>query len=132
MAGSLAYLDASALVKLAVREPETKALRSYLSAHPYRVSSRIAEVEVVRAVRRARPAAMSDAEAVLSRVGLVEIDAGILGVAAALRPSELRTLDAIHLASALSLGDDLGEMVVYDDRLAAAAATVGVAVVAPS
>jgi predicted nucleic acid-binding protein len=131
VAGSLTYLDSSALVKLVVREPETASLRSFLQAHPFRVSSRIAEVEVLRAVARARPAAVPVARGVLRRVGLLELDASILRAASLLEPADLRSLDAIHVASALSLADDLDVLVAYDARLASSAAGAGIAVIAP-
>lgn len=96
-------------------------------------SSALARVEVGRAVR----AASDDAELAV-RVGrlidslaLVPVSADILRAAEVVAPSGLRSLDAIHLASARSLGDDLGAMVVYDERLAAAARTAGLAAVAP-
>ena len=131
MAGSLAYLDSSALVKLVLREPETEAIRAFLGEHPFRVSSRIAEVEVTRAVARVRPGAVASARSVLRRVGLIDVDVTVLRPASMLKPAELRTLDAIHLASALSLGDDLDVLVAYDARLIAAASRAGIRVVSP-
>jgi uncharacterized protein len=135
MRGSLTYLDSSALVKLVLREPETNALRAFLRQHPFRVASRIAEVEVVRAVSRARSSsgkAAATAREVLRRVGLIELDADILQTASRLEPRDLRTLDALHLASALSLGGDLDVIVAYDARLAAAARRAGIAVASPA
>jgi predicted nucleic acid-binding protein len=138
MPGSLTYLDSSALVKLILREPATNALRTFLPKHPFRVSSTIAVVEVVRAVTRARSTPVSRARAaaaardVLRRIGLIELDADILRTASQLESRDLRTLDALHLASALSLGGDLDVMVAYDARLAAAARLAGVAVASPS
>jgi predicted nucleic acid-binding protein len=129
--GSLTYLDSSALVKLVVREPETAALRGFLQEHPFRVSSRIAEVEVVRAVNRVRSSSANAALSVMRRIGLIEPDPDILRVAARLEPKDLRTLDAIHLASALSLGPDLDILVAYDVRLADAARAAGIAVASP-
>jgi len=128
----LLYLDSSALVKLVVPEPETEALLKALADWPERVSSALARVEVLRAVGRSGvEAARGRAEAVLTRIGLLEIDGAILDRAAHLGPPELRSLDAIHLASALSLGEDLGGMAVYDVRLAQAAALSGATVLSP-
>ena len=133
MSARLLYLDSSALVKLIVLEPETAALRASLQEWPDRVSSVLARVEVLRALARARvPAAdRRQADEVLARVGLVRLDDTILGVAAALRPIELRSLDAVHLATALSLGGDLAALVAYDARLQAAARAADLRVLSP-
>jgi uncharacterized protein len=128
VAGSLTYLDSSALVKLVLREPETLPLRTFLQNHPSRVSSRIAEVEVIRAVARASPPAVPAAQALMRTIGLVELDAAILRAASQARPAELRTLEALHLASVLSLSDELDVVVAYDVRLAAALSDAGVQV----
>lgn len=131
--GELLYLDSSALVKLVLAEAESGALFKILAAWPDRVSSELARVEVVRATRRASadPGVEERAGQVLASLHLLKIDTDILGRAARLGPPTLRSLDAIHLASALSLGDDLGAMAVYDSGLAAAAAAVGMKVLAP-
>ena len=102
---SLLYIDSSALVKLVVAEPETPALLEFLAGWPHRVSSTLARVEVLRAVRRAAagPAVRQRATRVLARVGLIRIDEPVLAGAARVAPPELRTLDAIHLATARSL-----------------------------
>jgi predicted nucleic acid-binding protein len=119
-------------VKLVVPEPETGALLSLLADWPERISSALARVEVLRAVRRVSDgAAQGRAEAVLARIGLMEMDAAIRDSAALLSPAELRSLDAIHLASALSLAGDLGGIAVYDERLARAARLSGIRVLAP-
>lgn len=124
------YLDASAIVKLVVREPETPAVVAAIAADPEAVSSALAWTEVVRAARRAR-VRVARAEAVLERIGLVPVDEGILRAAAELRPPALRTLDAIHLATALSLREDLAALVTYDARLAQAGAASGLQVLTP-
>jgi predicted nucleic acid-binding protein len=126
----LLYLDSSAIVKLVSREPETSALTAVVRDDPSLISSELAWTEVVRAVRRAR-GRVARAERVLNGMALVPIDGGILRTAAMLAPSTLRTLDSIHLATALSLGDDLSHMVTYDDRLARGAAGAGIDVIAP-
>lgn len=133
MSGELLYLDSSALVKLVLPEVESTALLESLAAWPVRLSSELARVEVVRAVRRATkdPAAEGRAEEVMAGLHLMKIDSGVIGRAARLEPRLLRSLDAIHLASALSLGDDLGAILVYDSGLAAAAAACGLNVMSP-
>ncbi len=119
----LLYLDSSALVKLVVAEPETRALFEFLAGFPHRVSSALARVEVLRAVKRtgAGPAVVRRATRVLARVALIKIDDAVLAAAARVPPAELRTLDALHIATARSL-DGLAGIVTYDARLSRAAA----------
>jgi predicted nucleic acid-binding protein len=121
----LLYLDSSAIVKLVWREPETGALLDLLSEWPERVSSEVTRVEVSRTVRRAGddPGAIRRAGEVLDRLGLIHVDAEV--------SPELRSLDSIHLATALSLGDDLGALAVYDERLARAATANGLITLSP-
>jgi len=130
---SVVYLDASALVKLVVREPESVALMEFLREHPDRVSSALALAEVPRALRRARfgAAERRRAREVLARVALVDIDRRALTAAAAIEPPTVRTLDAIHLATALALREDLAALVTYDRRLAVAAERADLPVQAP-
>jgi predicted nucleic acid-binding protein len=118
----LLYLDSSALVKLVVAEPETPDLLLFLAGWPHRVSSALARVEVLRAVKRtgAGPAVRRRAARVVARVALIRIDDAVLAAAARVAPPELRTLDAIHLATARSL-DGLAGIVTYDARLGRAA-----------
>lgn len=127
----IAYLDASALVKLAVAEDETGPLRAALGGLPRRVSSRISIVEVIRAVRRRDPAAEPLARRVLERVSLLAIGDRVLVSAATLGPHDVRALDAIHLASALRIGGSLAAFVSYDARQLAAAEALGLPVVSP-
>lgn len=133
MGGELLYLDSSALVKLVLPEAESTALLESLAGWPGHVTSELASVEVLRAVRRAAvdPALEERAEEVMASVHLVKVDNEILGQAATLEPRTLRSLDAVHLATALSLGSDLGAVAVYDGPLARAAADCGIKVVAP-
>ena len=133
MTEGLLYVDSSALVKLVVAEPETPALMARLSQQPTLVSSAVAAVEVIRAARRASTsqAVAARAREVVRAVHLLAVDARVLDHAAELEPRGLRTLEAIHLASALSIQDDLEAMVVYDERLAAAAEAAGLKVLAP-
>jgi predicted nucleic acid-binding protein len=130
--GELAYLDSSALVKLVLEEKETAALTSFLREWPARVSSVVAYVEVHRASRREAVEATLRAEEVLELVNLIELDHAILDTARAVEPADLRSLDAIHLASALSLGADLGAFASYDRRLNEAAERAGLEVLTPA
>ena len=124
------YLDSSAIVKLVAREPETLALVEAVRADPEVVSSALAWTEVIRAVRRAR-GRVDRAREVLEGIALAPIDEAILRGAADLSPVGLRTLDAIHIATALTLAEDLTTFVAYDTRLTEAAAAAGIAVSAP-
>jgi uncharacterized protein len=112
--------DTSALVKLVIVEPESGALRAWLDARAAQawVASDLCRVEVVRAVRRVAPQAVDTARELLMALDLVPLSRPLLDSAAALRPPSLRSLDAIHLASASTLGAELTAFVVYDDRLA--------------
>jgi uncharacterized protein len=127
------YLDASALVKLVAEERESLALRTFLSGHPVRISSALTRVEVTRAVGRSALGAVGRrrAQEALARVALVRLDDGILDAAGKLPPTGLRTLDALHLATAISIGPDLDGFVTYDRRLADAATAAGLDVVTP-
>jgi predicted nucleic acid-binding protein len=129
---TLLYLDSSAIVKLVVPEPETKALLSLLRSWPDRVSSVVAWIEVERAARRIGGGAIRRARTVLSRIALIDLDDEVAAGAAALQPPVLPTLDAIHLATALSLGGDLAVIAAYDDRLGKAAVAKGLKVYSPS
>jgi predicted nucleic acid-binding protein len=130
---AVAYLDSSALVKLVFAESESAALRGFLAEWRRRASSVLARTEVARVANRlhASDDARARAEAVLEHISLVGLDDAILKRAGEVEPETLRTLDAIHLATALSLGDDLGGMVTYDRRLADAARRAGLTVWSP-
>lgn len=131
MAGLL-YLDASAIVKLVVEEPESTALREALRDRPRRVSSAVALVEVHLAAARRSPAPSSGrVRTILAGLTLIPVDRLTLDTAAGLGAHGLRTLDAIHLASAISLGEDLDCLIAYDTRLLAAAEASGLAVHRP-
>jgi len=129
--GRTIYLDSSALVKLVVREPEFNTLHSYLRNWHIRASSELALVEVVRAVRRRGQEAVHLAHDVMKGVNLVQMERPLLETAARLDPIPLRSLDAIHIAAALTLGEVLSEIVTYDNRMADAARAVGLRVVMP-
>jgi predicted nucleic acid-binding protein len=125
------YLDSSAIVKLAIREPESLALRRYLRTKRPLVCSALARTEVLRALLPAGEQAVNRGRDVLQRLDLVRVNDRILHAAGLLLPSELRSLDAIHLATAQQLGDDLKVLVTYDDRMAAAARQLGFRIVQP-
>ncbi len=126
------YLDSSALVKLVRRESESPALRFFLdSSDTSVISSALTLVEVMRAARRHEPPSVASARAVIRTLELLPLSDAVLDLAASLDPTLLRSLDAIHLASAQFLGEALTAFVTYDARLAAAATTVGFEVVSP-
>ncbi len=126
------YADTSALVKLVVAERESAALRRWLAREGrHLVSSDLARTELMRTVRRAVPDRAVLAREVLESVTLLRLPTEVFEIAGRLEPTTMWSLDALHLAAALHLGDDLEGLLTYDDRLAAAAAAVGIAVVAP-
>ena len=128
------YLDASAIVKVIVPENESAALVRALESRAEQATSALSLAEVPRALRRIRatPAMMRRAARALAQLNLIRLDRDILEAAGALPLPGLRTLDAVHLASALSLGADLEAVVTYDRRLAAAARGAHVTVLAPA
>jgi predicted nucleic acid-binding protein len=129
------YLDASALVKLATMESETDALRRALDHYDLRLTNRLAMVEVARALVRRGVASRALTDAVVGAfdgIGIVELDAAIAEAAGQVGPSALRSLDAVHVASALSMRDELEALITYDNRLADAGRAVGLDVVAPA
>ena len=130
MASDLAYLDASAFVKLVLEEPESEVLAVALDGWPL-ASSALLEVELAVAVRRRDPAEVRTVRELLRGVDLIEVDAPIRRAAAELTDPGLRSLDAIHLATALSLGDRCGTVFAYDERLIAAAHAHGLSVTVP-
>ena len=126
------YLDSSAVVKLVVEEPESAALRRFLRRRRPIVSSALVRTEVVRALSAQGTEALGRARAVFLRLELLRINDRVLDAAGLLGPNDLRSLDAIHLASAQQLGNDLGHLVTYDTRMAAAAELLGLRTVAPT
>ncbi|MGC5629309.1 type II toxin-antitoxin system VapC family toxin [Georgenia sp. Z1344] len=127
------YLDSSALMKLVRREAETDALVEWMGARPddLLVTSELGRVEVLRAARRAGDLALAEARLVVGDLDLVPLGRDVQDLACDLGVPMLRTLDALHLASALVLGNALGSFVAYDHRLVDAAGAAGLAVVAP-
>ncbi|HLY48380.1 MAG TPA: type II toxin-antitoxin system VapC family toxin [Solirubrobacteraceae bacterium] len=127
----LTYVDSSAIVKLAVAEPESKALRRFLSRRQPLVSSALARTEVVRALMPSGMEAVSRGEEVLRRIQLLRVNDRVLRAAGRMQPLELRSLDAIHLASASELGSSVKQIVTYDERMTSAAAATGWSVAVP-
>ncbi len=130
------YLDSAAIVKLIRREKETEALHTWLTAQPDKtlVASSLVLTEVPRALRRSDPGRLAAVPTVLAKLNRVPMDDTVLATAAAYADPMLRTLDAIHLASAQTLvfeGLPLTALVTYDKRLLAAAAEAGLATAAP-
>lgn len=122
----LIYLDASAIVKLVVEELESPALRTALRDRRRRVSSALALVEVhLAAIRRLPAPSTGRAGTILAGLALIPIDQSTLEGAAGLGEHGVRALDAIHLAAARSLGEDLEAFIAYDERLLAAAQAIG-------
>ena len=131
---ALLYLDSSAIVKLVSNEKETPALITLLRKNPDTVSSVLARVEVKRAVRRVGNPhdLVVRADQVLERIALLKLDDPVLWKAAALVPAELRSLDAIHLAAAVSVRTHLDAFVTYDARLGKAAESLGFKMESPT
>ena len=126
------YLDASALVKVVVAEPGREALLAYLAGEVDLVTSIVSEVEVARAVRRAGGPEPAELNRFLPGVVVLELGTAIAGRAARLKPDALRSLDAIHLATAMALGPELVALVTYDRRLAEAALANGLHIESPA
>jgi uncharacterized protein len=125
------YVDSSAIVKLAVREPESAALRRYLQRKRPLVSSALSRAEVLRALLPAGEEAVARGLSVLRRFDLIRLNDRILNAAGLLLPAGLRTLDAIHLATARQLGDEVRALVTYDGRMAEAARQLDYRIVSP-
>lgn len=126
------YLDASAAVKLVVTEPESAPLELFLAGQVTRVSNRVLAVELIRAVGRHSPASLDQARSLLAVMEFVELAEEVAGAAGGLEPAALRSLDAIHLASALALAEELDAFVTYDARQADAARALGLSVESPA
>ncbi len=131
-ASARSYLDSSALVKLVLAETESPALATHLAARPRRVSCGLASVEVVRAVRQEGDGAIGRARRLVARIEILDLDEPLMRAAADLEEPALRSLDAIHVAAALSLGRDLAEIITYDRRMSQAANNLGLTVAAPA
>jgi predicted nucleic acid-binding protein len=127
------YLDSSALVKLALAEPETMALARWLAERPDQplVSSALYRAEVPRAIWCAEPGALPRSYRVLKRIARVALTPDVLDNSATLPPLRLSAAQAIHLASALAVKRDLTAFVAYDEHLLTAAKNAGLPVAAP-
>lgn len=130
MAGT--YLDSSAIVKLVIEEPESGPLRRHLRRRGPLASSALARTEVLRALLDEGDTGWARARDVLARLNLVRVNDRVLNSAGTLLPSEIRSLDAIHLATALELGGDVRQLVTYDERMADAARRLGLRTASPS
>lgn len=126
MSASAAYIDTSAFVKLIVVEPESTELYERLRRFPVRVSSTLLRTEAARALRRSgNDQLIAVARRLFAAMNLIRVDEPLLDRAGDLGPPELRSLDAIHLAAALSVGPELAVVLTYDRRLRAAAIEQG-------
>lgn len=127
------YLDSSALLKLLIEEPESAALERWITAQAGApmVTSTSAKVEVLRACRRLNAEALPAATALLAELDLIALTTDVVDQAAEVGGPLLRSLDAIHLASALSIGAELAAFVCYDRRLLEAASAAGLEAVTP-
>lgn len=127
------YLDTSAALKLVLPEPETESLELWIAerAGVPRVSSRLLRIEMLRAVARNAPHRMNRANAVLSAVALLSMD-DIAPTAEVIGDQMLRSLDAIHLATAHEVRTDLTAFVCYDKRLCDSAHALGLPVATPT
>ncbi len=128
----VAYVDASALLKLVVREAETSALEADLAGRDGLVASKLAALECRRAARRTSNTHVLEAvDEVLDALYLLEITTAILDRAAVVDPPPLRSLNAIHLATALSIDEPGLDVITYDRRFADAALASGLRVAQP-
>jgi uncharacterized protein len=126
----VAYADASAIVKLVLVERGSPALHRWVLEHDRLLTSRVGAVETARAAARL-PHDVRQLDAVIRALEIIELNEPIAKRAAAIQPTALRTLDAIHLSTALEIGP-IDAFVTYDDRLAEAALLVGLPVVRPA
>lgn len=129
----IVYADTSALPKLLSDEEESPSLKAWIAGIEglVVVSSDLVRIELMRAIRRTHPGAAPSVRALLNTLLLIPISSDICDSAARLDPPSLRSLDAIHLATALVVGDDVEAILTYDDRLAEASLRYGLKVIAP-
>jgi len=128
------YLDSAAVVKLVHAEPETPALRAWLDERSETgwASSVLLEIETFRALARYAPEAVTRLHPVLDQIDLIDLSPRIRILAQTIRPVTVRSLDAIHLGTALSIRPSLTSFVTYDKRLLDAAITAGLPAEAPA
>lgn len=125
------YLDSSAIVKLVIDESQSAPLRRHLRRRGPLASSALARTELLRAILDEGDAGLARGRDVLRRINLVRVNDRVLNAAGALLPSELRSLDAIHIATALQLGEDIRQLVTYDERMLLAAQALGLRTASP-
>jgi predicted nucleic acid-binding protein len=127
------YLDTSAAVKLVMAEPDSPAMARWAAVHESQViASDLLRTELLRATRRAAPDRVQRARSVLDALTLLSLTSATFERAAILDPQQLRSLDALHIAVALELGDELDGIVTYHERMAAAASSYGIGVIMPT
>jgi len=128
------YLDSAAVVKLVHAEPESAALRSWLDerAEIQWISSVLTEIESFRALARHAPRAASRLPAVLDQIDMIDLDQRVRMLAQTVTPATVRSLDAIHLGTALCSGSSLTSFVTYDKRLLDAAQAAGLPIDSPA
>ena len=128
------YLDSAAVVKLAHAEPESQALREWLDerAETGWISSALVEIESFRALARYAPEAIIRLHPVLDQIDMIDISPRVRILAQTVRPVTVRSLDAIHLGTALDIRRSLTSFVTYDKRLLDAAAAAGLPVNSPA
>jgi predicted nucleic acid-binding protein len=127
-----AYLDSSAAVKLVFDESESEALQVYVGSSPRWASSALIRVELLRAAKRLDARRVGRAYELLGSISIREIDDEILDRAAEISPLNIRTLDAIHLATATLMGPNLEVLVTYDRRMIEAAQLYGLPIASPA
>ena len=127
------YLDTSALLQLVFEEDESSALAEWIAerVETPKISSDVSITELLRTCRRIDEAAVGTANLLLSGIDLLPVDRSVIEQATTVTPNELRSLDAIHLASALSVKAHLIAFVAYDSRLCSAALQAGMMVESP-
>jgi predicted nucleic acid-binding protein len=128
----LVYLDTSAFMKLVEEETESAALRRHLRRGRLRTSAILLQTEALRAAGRLSAAHLTAARELLRGLALIQLDRQLYAVAGTLAPPHLRSLDALHIAAALTVSQDLADFVTYDVRMMAAAQAHGLPVVSPS
>lgn len=128
----LVYIDTSAVLKLIVSEPESPALQGWLRENkPRLLSSALVEVESIRACNRVSQEQMAQLALILEQIIQVPLSRSICRVAAVLQPVTLRSLDSLHLATALQLAEDIDAVLTYDQRMKESATLAGFRVASP-
>jgi predicted nucleic acid-binding protein len=127
------YLDTSAAIKLLFNEPESQAMRRWVRETEGKVvSSDLLQAELMRATARIDVDKLEDAQAIIRYLFMMRLSTGVYHRAGTLAPTEMRTLDTLHLAAAMELGDDLEGIVTYDVRMARGVESLGIEVIGPT